>query len=397
MHMKFPLFAIALAALSLPCLASEFIATNVYVVGKDTVVADEQWVLAGIAETEGTFGNDLFIMSGNPLNLNGRFEGNVWAAASVEANFAGECGRNLRTVAGKSVVINGTVDGNVMAMGETVIVSTNALIRGNARLAGTSVILEGRIEGNVSLSSARLATIDGTIGGNARMIAPEILLQQDARIGGNLEYTASREIMPAEGVVGGALSRVQPKPEPLFSAAKLTSKTMWYLAALLAGIPFITLFPMTTAMASQLVRRAPWKCLFAGMLASGALPIFGIMSVSSLIGVPLGVLLLASWGILAYLSRIIMGLVIGTMVLRKTGTSIGKVLLALALGLAAIYLSALVPAIGVPVQFMVLWLGMGSLILSLLEKRKLILQVPQNLKKLEEMRNENHNPEETQP
>ena len=42
----------------------------------------------------------------------------------------------------------------------------------------------------------------------------------------------------------------------------------------------------------------------------------------------------------------------------------------------------------------VIWLGMGSLILSLIEKRRLIIQVPQNLKKLEELRNEQYNPEE---
>ena len=376
--------------------AAEFITTNLYVVGEDAVVADEQWVVAGIATTEGTFKNDLFLISGNPLNLSGRFEGNVWSAASMEANFSGESLRNVR-LTGKSVVINGTVDGNVMALAETIIVGTNAVIRGNVRLIGTSVIQEGAIEGNVNLSSARIVTLGGSIGGDVRVVAPDILFSQDARIGGDINYMANKEIIPDEGVVGGTLHRMESKAEPLFSAGRLTSKAMWFLAAMLAGIPFITLFPMTTAMASHLVKNSPWKCLFIGFLASGALPVFGIMCISSIVGVPLGVLILASWGVLVYVSRIIMGLAIGTLILRKTGTSIGRVLLAMAIGLGLIYLSSLVPAIGVPVQIMVLWLGMGSLIIALLEKRKLILQVPQNLKKLEELRDENYNPEEKQP
>jgi hypothetical protein len=147
-------------------------------------------------------------------------------------------------------------------------------------------------------------------------------------------------------------------------------------------------------MASQFIRRSPWKCFVVGILASGALPIFGIMCISSLIGVPLGALLLGSWAVMFYLSRIIMGLVIGTLILRGNGSSIGKVLLAMAIGLALIYASTIHPTIGVPVQMMVLWLGMGSLILSLLEKRRLILQVPQNLKKLEQLRDEKYNSEE---
>jgi hypothetical protein len=149
-------------------------------------------------------------------------------------------------------------------------------------------------------------------------------------------------------------------------------------------------------MASQLIRRSPWKCLLVGILASGALPIFGIMCISSMVGVPLGALLLASWAVMGYLSRIIAGLVIGTLILRGKSSSIGKVLGAMALGLALIYASTIQPSIGIPVQMMVLWLGMGSFILALIEKRRLILQVPQNLEKLEQLRDEKFNPEENQ-
>ncbi|VGO15989.1 hypothetical protein PDESU_04578 [Pontiella desulfatans] len=389
-------FSALLAFLTLQVSAIDFIATNVYAVGADTVVADEQWVFSGIAETEGTFKNDLFILSGNPLQLNGTFEGNLWGAASMEANLNGECLRNVR-LSGKSVRINGPVGGNVIAMGETIIIGTNAVIGGSVRLLGTSIILEGLIRGDAAITSARVATLGGTIEGHSKVFSPDIILKRDAKLKGDLAYTTNKELIPAEGIVGGRLLRVAPETEPLFSMERLTSKAMWFFAAFLAGLPFITLFPMTTAMASQLARRSPWKCLWVGFLASGALPIFGIMSASSIIGVPLGALILASWGILFYLGRIIMALVLGTMLLRSIGTSIGRVLLAMGLGLAIIYATTIIPGIGVPVQLTVLWLGMGSLILALLEKRRLILQVPANLKKLEELRDEQYKPEEKQP
>ncbi len=391
MHFRLPL--LAALAFAIQAGASNFIATNVYTVGKDTVVADEQWVLAGLTETEGTFKNDLFILSANPLQLNGTFEGNIWGMASSEANLNGNCLRNVR-LSGKSVKIDGRVGGNVLAMADTIIIGTNAVIEGNVRLFGTSVIQEGTIQGNAHFSSARIITLGGTIGGNAKVFAPDILVSRDAAIGGNLSYTANKELFPQEDAVGGTLKRVVPEAAPIFSAARLTSKAMWFMAAFLAGVPFIALFPMTTAMASQLVKKMPWKCLLVGFLASGALPIFGLMCVSSIIGVPLGALILASWGLMFYLSRIIVALVIGTLILRSVGTSIGRVLLAMALGLAIIYLTTVIPSIGIPVQMMVLWLGMGSFILALLEKRRLIIQVPQNLKKLEELRDENYNPKE---
>ena len=390
MNLRSSLLA-ALTLLTLQAQAVDFIATNVYTVSKSTVVNHEQWVIAGIAATDGSFENDLNIMSGNPLNLNGRFAGNVTGGASIEASLNGVCERNVRLFAG-TVKINGAIGGNLMAMGDTIIISTNAIIEGDVILLANSVVQEGEIGGDVRINATRITTLSGTIGGNTFVTSQEILLTGDAKLAGDLHYKAPATIYPDEGVVGGEVKRIHPPSQ--LAPTRLYKIGIWFLAAFLAGAPFITLFPMTTAIASQLIRRSPWKCFVVGILASGALPIFGIMCISSFIGVPLGALLLTTWAVMVYLSRIIMALVIGTLILRGNSGSIRKVLGAMAIGLALIYASTIYPAIGMPIQMMVLWLGMGSLILSLIEKRRLILQVPQNLKKLEQLRDEKFTPEE---
>jgi cytoskeletal protein CcmA (bactofilin family) len=385
------ILAAALSLFILQARATEFIATNTYLVGSTDVVEDEVWVLSTVSTTDGTFENDLNIITGSPLILNGRYDGNVTGAASVEATLNGVSERNLRLFS-QTIKINGAVSGNFMAVADTVVISTNAVIDGDALILANSVVQEGVIEGDVSITASRIVTLAGTIGGNSRITSQEILLTDDARLKGDLLYKAPKILYPDEGIVGGNLQRML--PPALLTSARLYKIGIWFMAAFLAGVPFITLFPMTTAMASQLIKRSPMKCLLVGLLTSGALPILGIMSISSLVGVPLGVLLLTSWGILVYLSRIIMGLTIGTLLLRGKNNSIGLVLAAMALGLVIIYTATIFPAIGVPVQMIVLWLGMGSLILSLLEKRRLILQVPHNLKKLEQLRDEKFNSED---
>ncbi|VGO21800.1 bactofilin family protein [Pontiella sulfatireligans] len=392
MRYTLPIFGL-LAVLALPVRAAEFLATNAYRVAESQTVADEQWVLAGTAEAEGRFQNDLFISSGGALLLNGTYEGNVWGASGLAASMDGHCLRNVR-LAGKTVRIDGHVAGNVMAMAETVILGTNAVVEGNVRLIATSVIQEGLVKGNAAITSARTATLGGTIKGNVKIVAPEVFFARDAQIDGNLAYTANKELVPAAGVVAGAIERQLPKAEPLFSKERLYSRAMWFLAAFLAGVPFIALFPMTTAMAAQLARTSAWKCLLVGMLATAALPFLAIMCASSIVGIPLGGLILAVWGILIYVSRFTMGLVVGTMILRSVGTSIRHVLLTMALGLAVIYLATVFPPIAVPAQMAVAWMGTGALLLALLQKRRLIIQVPQNLKKLEELKNEANKPEE---
>ena len=82
---------------------------------------------------------------------------------------------------------------------------------------------------------------------------------------------------------------------------------------------------------------------------------------------------------------------IGTLILKSGNASIGRVLMSMASGLAIIYLATLIPSIGLPVQMAVVWMGMGALLLALLQKRRLIIQIPEELKHLEELRNKQNN------
>jgi len=383
---KTPLFL--LFALTLQAQAILFVATNNFEVAKGETVADEQWVYTVNAEVNGLVKDDLFLLSGNRMNLGGEFERNVWGMGN-NVMLAGDAKHNARLM-GKTVQIGGNVAGNAMVLGDTVKITPEAAIGGDMKLIGNSVILEGATQGDVSITAGRVATVSGIITGNLSITAPEIILQRDTRIGGNLTYTTNKELVPAEGIVAGNISRIIPQFDIMAHLWK-------FLAALLVGVPFISFFPMTTAMSSQLVRTAPFKCLWVGALCALALPTFGIMAISSPIGVPLGALIFGSWGFMAYISRIVMGLVIGTLILRKNSTSISGVLLAMATGLAIIYSATAIPAISWSVQIVVVSMGMGALLLGLFQKRRLMIQIPDELKQLEELKNQQNNPKEETP
>jgi cytoskeletal protein CcmA (bactofilin family) len=392
MHLK-PFVLGLFATLAVNTQAIQLISTNFHQSAAGQVVVDEQWVAADLVKLDGVHKSDLFLLAGNSIALSGTFEGNVWGAGGQNAHFGGHSERSLR-LAGQNVRIDGEVGGNVLAMAETVIFGTNSLVHGSVIVLAHTIVHEGAIEGDADFSAARMLTFGGTIDGNAKVISPDILFTRGARLKGDLTYTANKELVPVEGVVAGKLARKLPQSPPLFSTARFTTLALWFLAALLAGIPFITLFPMTTAIATQLVRRSPWKCLLVGFVSFWGLLIFGIASISSFIGLPLGLLLLAAWGSLAYLSHIVVGLVFGTLLLRSMRESIGKVVLALAIGLAFLYLVAVIPSPLFLFHQVVAWFGMGAFILSFVEKRNLMIQLPNSLKKLEELRDEQINPEE---
>ncbi|WP_372808569.1 polymer-forming cytoskeletal protein [Pontiella sp.] len=381
------------ATLAVHAQAMQFVSTNFHQSAEGQIVADEQWVTADLIKLDGVHKNDLFLLAGNSIALSGTFEGNVWGAGGQNAYLGGYCERSLR-LAGQSVRIDGEVGGNVLALAETVIFGTNSLVHGSVKVFAHTIVHEGAIEGNADFSSARMLTFGGTIEGNTKVVSPDILFTRSARLKGDLTYTANKELVPVEGVVAGKLARQLPQSPPLFSAARFSTLALWFAAALLAGIPFITVFPMTTAIATQLVRSSPWKCMLVGFVSFWGLLIFGIAGISSVIGLPLGVLLLAAWGALAYLSHIVVGLVFGALLLRSMRESIGKVILALSIGLAFLYLVAVIPSPLFLFHQVVAWFGMGALILSFVEKRHLMIQLPNSLKKLEELRDEKLTPEE---
>ncbi len=393
MHLKKILTAI-LAALAIQSQAIDFISTNLYSVAENQTVTNEAWVFAAIAETEGIFKNDLFIASGNPLDLGGIFEGNVWALGLVEANFTGSCERNMRLFSGMTVRIDGPVNGNIIASANTVSIGTNAVISGDVRLVGGSIVVEGVIKGNADISAARLTTFGGRIEGNTSVNSPELLLSRGTAFAGDLSYISNNELIPDEGVISGTLTRKTPSRPQTFSKARFYSHISWFFAALLAGIPFITLFPMTTAIAAQLARKAAFKCLLVGFVALIAIPMFGLMAMSSIVGIPLGTLVIGSWAILLYVSRFISAIVLGTLLLRSFRSSFLHILIAMGLGLAVIYLATFFPVIGEYTRILVLCTGMGALLLALVEKRRLILQVPQNLEKLEALQKQQKQTEE---
>ena len=381
-----------IAAFALQVRAAEFISTNVFQTATNEVSRNEQWISADLITLDGTHENDLFLLGGKSIVLNGAYEGNIWGLGGQSVFLGGRGERNIR-LAGINVRIDGETDGNVMVMADTAVFGTNAVVSGNVMVLANTIVQEGIIQGDAKLYSSRILTFGGTIKGDTEAASREIIFMRNARLEGNLLYNSPKELVPAEGVVAGDLERKIIKSPPVFTTARFASMALWFVAALLVGIPFITLFPMSTAMSTQLIRKSPWKCLLIGFVAYWGMIVAWFTCITTVVGVPLGLLVFAAWGSLAYLGHIIVALSFGTLMLKSIGQSIGKVILSMVAGLLLLYLLAVIPSPLWLFQHIIAWFGMGALILAMIEKRRLIIQVPQQLKKAETLSNV-HNTED---
>ena len=360
---------ILIALLLLPLFATAFTITNQYIIPAEQQIEDEQWVLATIAQPDGIFLNDVSILCANPLSFTGTYEGNVNGIAGMETVVSGTAKRNVR-ITGKVVRIEGSIEGNLMILADTVTISNTASIGGTVRLIADKAILEGSIGGDLHITAGTLLTLDGTIAGNAHIKARETLIADGLRVAGDFTYRTDQILLIDPAQVGGTILKENTSPAVSpFSIAQLKSRSLWLVAAFISGALYLLLFPGQAAHATHLIFSAPLKCSLIGFLASGVLPIIGVFCLTSLVALPTGLLMLGLWGAWVYLSQIITACLIGILLLKLRGAEAGQLLLASAIGLLLLSLIGLIPGLGVPIQAVSLWLGMGAILQAIFLKR----------------------------
>ncbi|HEY5653644.1 MAG TPA: polymer-forming cytoskeletal protein, partial [Pontiella sp.] len=129
MRLKLPILVL-FSALVFQTQAIDFTVTNLYQDTIEQTIDEELWILTTLADTAGTYNNDLFILSEGTLLLNGTYEGNIWGAGGQDVVVGGHCKRNVR-LAGKNLRVDGVINGNTMIAAETVNTGTNAYLGGD--------------------------------------------------------------------------------------------------------------------------------------------------------------------------------------------------------------------------------------------------------------------------
>src|SRR5690606_39394435 len=115
--------------------------------------------------------------------------------------------------------------------------------------------------------------------------------------------------------------------------AWLVMRLLWALGFLLAGALLVALLPGIAAAASDGLRTRPGVSVGLGIMWLVLLPIAIAIVMATVIGLPLGMLLLATYLIVLYLAGIVAALAIGRLALRDwTRGARGRLVAAFLLG-----------------------------------------------------------------
>lgn len=324
---------------------------NVYIAARrvtfDGQAAKDVNVAAANADIGGTVGGSLNLLAGS---------------AEVTTNVTGSI-----HVAGGTVAIRGVVNGDLLVAGGSVEVTNQARINGDVILAGGRVTLDGTVAGDVYGTTLSFAQ-EGTVRGDINVQASELDVATDARIGGDLIYQSPQDADIAQpAAVAGAIDRTNAAPwQGIDEGGMRPMGPLLRIAwALVLGAAIVALAPR---LANRIAEHGePFvRPVVIGILALVAIPLATVIALVTIVGIPLGLLLLLGLTLALYLSQVFVGLTLGRYVLPRSWRdgSRGFSLLAMTIGVLVIGGLRLIPFpyVGAAVAFVVAMWGLGAIL-----------------------------------
>ncbi len=367
-------FMIAMILTAAPVLAFDARSADTVTVGSGEVVDDDLYVGAATVIIDGVVNGDLWA-TGYTITVNGAVNGSVMAAAYM-ISIDGDIGHAVR-VAGQTISISGNVNGDLMAFGAVVNVASTATVKGDLLVGAENVYIDGLIEGDIKGSGTEV-TIGNGVKGNVELEVDSLTILSTANIEGDLTYTSEEEADIQSGAqIGGAtthnlppVKEEQPVPFPFSLFSGILSKVIGFLMALVTGLVIILIAPRRLTSIAESIRTRPGASAGWGALVVLVTPIAAILVCLTIVGIPLGLIALALWGIGLYLAQIPVGLLIGRLIIgRFRGVERrGIMIAALALGLVILALLGLIPYLGFFIGLAVALFGLGAVVVS--ERRR---------------------------
>lgn len=350
---------------------------------------------AGIA----TFSADRSLIAGTPSPGNSSVAGaSVIVAAPIGGDLSGVGGSLVVTapVAGDALLVGGSVQsrakigGDLRVLGGSVAVEKP--VSGDFFAIGASVDDLGRIAGSTFVIGANV-TLAGGVGGPVTIYANNVALAGD--FAGDIRIVASgRVALAASTTVRGMFSYQAPEPAVIPASASLlggvgyestsflaSSELTHKLALASLGIFLVVRLLAALILAGLLAGLFPWLgeavaargasgsfrsillTIFLGFAAFVAVPILALIFALTLIGIGLAILLGVCYALLALLSYLYAGILVGNLLARRFSSRNAVLWRDGVIGMFLFSLVGLIPVVGWIWTSVLMSFAAGALIL----------------------------------
>lgn len=365
--------------------AIEFQAAPSYDLPKDQVLTNETWLQARTITLAGTANEDCFLLADSvgqqmatnapTLRLTGVFRSDIWGLGET-IELTGPVSNHARLAAIKTIMVSSQIGHNLMALAPNISLDENSAVVGSAVLAGQDIILSGTIRGNTRVFAQKV-TLTGKFENDLYVTADEITVMPGTQIGGNFHYRMEGDLVLDSGVtLGGKMIKeelVIPPPAP--ASASLMLQVTLLCGAIMVGMAFVSLMPGITALSVHKLVESSWRCLMFGFVTFALVPLLALFLFFTIAGIPLSIIMMLAYLIMVYVSKVVVGLFVGHLLIRKKAPVPANLLFpVMALGLLILYAVTNLPfPFDIVFWFAITLSGMGALVSAILDRRTPIL------------------------
>lgn len=346
-------------------------------------VENDLYISAGNVRIEAPVHGDVLILGGT-VTISSNVTGSIFVLGG-ELIFSGWVDGNLRCAGGK-VNITGTIMKDLVVASGDVTCEKKSIVNGGILAAGGKLAIDGMVKQNVQSYAGTTNIsgdiqgelncrgdaiyIDGTIGRNARLAANDIQIGENAAFQDRVNYWTGDGDVDFRGsmfdrkpVFDNALAIKQPDWQLLGFASVLY--LLWYLlASLCVIILFQYLLRKFFLRSANRDNTMTGKSFAYGLIFMIILPALIILSIISLIGIPIGVLLIMLLSGLAIFNSILLSIFAANWINNKYIKNWGNnkiigIAFAIFIGIKII---TLVPFIGWLILFVLSAIMFGSIV-----------------------------------
>ena len=328
-------------------------------IGADTVINDDVIISGDTVIIQGTVLGDV-MASGGQVEITGNITGDLMVGAG-RVVIDGIVGDDVRVGTGE-LIVNGYVGDDLMAFAGSIMVSDEAEIGGDMTFGSGQMELKGKVRGNVS-GGAGDVTLGGQVGGDVDLEVENLKVLQTARIDGNLKYSSPEEVSIASGIVDESIEFIEEERKEMEKADSPVGWLIRYLFLLVIGLVALAFMPNRTVAISRTIPENPLKNLLFGLILLIAGFVVSVLLFITVIGIPLGTILLFETLFVTYAARLFFGLWLGGQIFSRLGKE-SRPWMDMVLGLFVLFIFTSLPWVGGLIYLLVTFVAVGGLFKS---------------------------------
>ena len=312
------------------------------------------------------------------------------AAAGQNVEFTGNtkgvlasAGNNIKVkgtsdyafIAGNDINVNGVINNDGFIAGNIITFGSDTVIKRDMVIAGSDVELSGNFERNVSVYAGKVSVKGANIKGNLKVYTERVTLDGTSIVGGTLYYPEDSKYKASEGANIGKVEKtaaIQTEDEENYFAT-LSAKIWSFLglalifAAMSLFIPNI--FDKINEKYEKFEVSEAVEVFTKGLVVLILVPVVALLLCLTMIGIPLGIILLILYGLSLYLTTIFTAYLIGYKVWQKFFNKEAHILFFGLIGLTLLLILELIPGVRTLVMIISLLVGLG-LIFDVLKRNE---------------------------